>query len=250
MNYKIYCFWLNEEEMSDNRKKSLDNLRNVTDCEIVFIDKYTLPNYILPEYPLHEGYEYLSEVHKSDYLRCYFMHHYGGGYSDIKQTLGSWVPFFDKLYSDENIYCIGYAEKSVNDVAILEMCTLNPVQSKYCIEYSTNESGNEWDSTQIRQNWSSLIGNGAYICKKNTKFTKDWLLRLNEKMDGYLGQLKANPARWERDARGHINPNNGNVSEYPIGWSVIHGNIFHPLCLKYKNNIINDLHYPVCINYK
>lgn len=83
---KIYCFWLNEEDMSDNRKVSLENLTNISECEVVLIDKYTLPNYILPEYPLHEGYEYLSEIQKSDYLRCYFMHHYGGGYSDIKKT--------------------------------------------------------------------------------------------------------------------------------------------------------------------
>ena len=54
-------------------------------------------------------------------------------------------------------------------------------------------------------------------------------------MDGYLSQLKLNPSKWGRDALGHINPNNGEISNYPIDWAVINGCIFHPLSLKYCN---------------
>jgi hypothetical protein len=43
-NYKIYCWWLNNEEMSENRKNSLENLKTLTSCDIVFITKETLPN--------------------------------------------------------------------------------------------------------------------------------------------------------------------------------------------------------------
>ena len=39
LDYKIYCWWLNDEEMSENRKQSLDNLKTLTSCEIVFITK-------------------------------------------------------------------------------------------------------------------------------------------------------------------------------------------------------------------
>jgi hypothetical protein len=248
--YKIYCWWLNEEEMSSNRKKSLDNLKETTGCEIVFIDNKTLSNYILPEYPLHEGYAFLSEIQKGDYLKCYFMHHYGGGYTDIKQTTGSWVNLFDALYSNDNIYCIGYKEKSPNDIAILEKCTLDPKESKYCRSHTLSQDGSRWDSSEIKQNWSSLIGNGAFICKKNTPLTLDWWQGLNEKMDGYLTKLKANPAQWGRDARHYVNPKTEELSNYPIGWAVINGNIFHPLCLKYKNNILQDLHYPIVTNYQ
>lgn len=249
-NYKIYCWWLNDIEMSDNRKSSLENLRNITNCEVIFIDKHSLSKYILPEYPLHDGYQYLSEIQKGDYLKCYFMHHYGGGYSDIKKTLGSWVPFFDKLYGDDSLYCVGYGEKCSGHVAILENCTLNPRDSKYCIDHTTNKNCDRWDSTQIKENWSNLIGNGAFICKKNTPFTLDWWNGVNEKMDGYYLQLKERPAKWERDARGELNPITKQVSLYPIGWAVINGCIFHPLCLKYKNNISKDLHYPIVQNYQ
>ena len=249
-NYKIYCWWLNNEEMSENRKNSLENLKTLTSCDIVFITMETLPNYILPDYPLHEGYQYLSEIQQGDYLKCYFMHHYGGGYSDIKQTLGSWNPFFNKLYDDDNLYCIGYGERDPGHIARLENCTLNPKYSKYSLDYTTNHDGSKWDSTQIKDNWFKLIGNGAFICKKNTPFTLDWWNSLNEKMDGYLSQLKLNPSKWGRDALGHINPNNGEISNYPIDWAVINGCIFHPLSLKYCNNILQILHYPITINYK
>jgi hypothetical protein len=40
------------------------------------------------------------------------MHHYGGGYSDIKKTLGSWITFFDQINDDDNLYAIGYGEKT------------------------------------------------------------------------------------------------------------------------------------------
>jgi hypothetical protein len=250
MEYKIYCWWLNEENMSENRQNSLNNLRSVTECDIIFINNKNLNDYILPNYPLHEGYQYLSEIQKGDYLKGYFMHHYGGGYSDIKKTLGSWIQFFDDLNSDESLYLIGYGEREPGHIARLENCTLNPTKSVYCLDNTINEDGTEWSSKQIVQNWSYLVGNGAFICKKNTPFTNDWWNGLNEKMDGYLEQLKKFPSKWDRDARDHINPITGEKSKYPISWAVINGNIFHPLCLKYKNNIQKNLHYPIVTNYR
>jgi hypothetical protein len=247
---KIYCFWLNEEDMSYNRKVSLENLINISECEVVLIDKYILPNYILPKYPLHEGYEYLSEIQKSDYLRCYFMQHYGGGYSDIKKTTGSWLNYFDKLNSNNNIYAIGYKEFSPIGVAALESNTINPSDCKFGLDFNTNEDFTKWDSIHIKEDWDKLIGNGAFIFKKNTEFTREWWNILNERMDIFLPKLKINPKKWDRDSFGHVNPHTGEESRYPIPWTGIQGIIFHPLCLKYKNNIMNDLPSPICVNYK
>ena len=53
-----------------------------------------LDKYILQEHPLHQSFNYLSETHKADYLRTYFMRFHGGGYSDIKKTSGSWIDSF------------------------------------------------------------------------------------------------------------------------------------------------------------
>lgn len=46
----------------------------------------SLPPWIDPEIPLHPSFDHLSTIHRSDYLRCYFMHVHGGGYTDIKQS--------------------------------------------------------------------------------------------------------------------------------------------------------------------
>jgi len=247
--YKIFCWWLNDTEMSDNRKSSLEQLRKVSSCEIIFIDKNNLKDYILPSFQLHEGFKYLSEIQKGDYLKCYFMHHYGGGYTDIKKTLGSWVPFFDELYKNEEIYVVGYREADVGHIANLDHCSLNPQDSKYCRDFSITEDGTKWTSAYIKEKWYELVGNGAFICRKQTPFTFDWWNGLNEKMDGYLNQLKENPAKWPRDANGHDYPYGGGPSKYPIKWAVINGNIFHPLCLKYTKNVLKNLHYPDCSNY-
>ena len=41
LDYKIYCWWLNDEDMSTNRQTSLNQLKQTTGCEIVFITKKT-----------------------------------------------------------------------------------------------------------------------------------------------------------------------------------------------------------------
>ena len=83
-NKNIYVFGL-ENPMSKNRQdcKTIDK---VSQCNVILITPEKLNKYILNEHPLHPSYYYLSEVHKSDYLRTYFMRFYGGGYSDIKNN--------------------------------------------------------------------------------------------------------------------------------------------------------------------
>ena len=48
------------------------------------MNRENLSSWIAEKSPLHPAYNYLSSVHKADYLRCYLMHHHGGAYSDIK----------------------------------------------------------------------------------------------------------------------------------------------------------------------
>jgi len=75
-------------------------MEEITGCKVCCVYKDDLSKYIL-EHPLHEAYEYLSETHKADYLRTYFMHFYGGGYSDIKRSSGSWLKAFDDLENSD-----------------------------------------------------------------------------------------------------------------------------------------------------
>src|SRR5665648_275733 len=90
---KIFLLWLGDEPMSPYRQNACNNMTPYT----ILITKKNINNYILPDYPLHASYEYLSTIHKSDYLRCYMLYHYGGGYSDIKIISLMWDKAFDEL---------------------------------------------------------------------------------------------------------------------------------------------------------
>jgi hypothetical protein len=213
MNEVIYTFWTGDNPLTESRKLSLQNLNDITGCKIVLITKNNLNNYILKEAPLHEGYIYLSETHKADYLRTYFMHFYGGGYSDIKRTTGPWLKgFYDLENSDK--WILGYEEIGPGGIA-----------------YKPAESS-----------WKELIGNGAYICKKQTPLTQEWYSEMICVLDSKLDDLRKNPAKSVRDC-------SEQGTGYPIGWNEMLGRIFHKVCLKYKDKILNTLPPPICYNY-
>lgn len=213
MTYNIYILWTGDNQLTQNRINSIEQLKAITECNVILIDKNNLNNYILPEYPLHPSYQYLSEVHKADYLRTYLMHFYGGGYSDIKQTTGSWKKSFEDLYNSDK-WIIGYAE--IN-------------------------GGNAY--TVPSDSYSKLIGNCCYICKKNTPLTTEWYNNMINILDNKLFELKLYPSKHPRDCY-------SSDSKYPIGWTEILGNIFHPLILKYNNKVLNTLPTGVFSSYQ
>jgi hypothetical protein len=216
----IYSFWTGSNPMSINRKRCFDTMYK-SNCIINLITPENLNEFIKQDYPLHESFQYLSLTHKSDYLRCYFMHHYGGGYSDIKEITKSWDQAFDDLFEDNNFYINGYPEISPTAVA--------NVQGPLYLE--------------LQKNYKKLIGCGSFICKPNTPFTNDWMIQLNKTLDMYLHVLKHHPATHPQEKPGMII--NNKISKYPIPWTDILGNIFHPLCLKYSSHIKQSV--PPCL---
>ncbi len=201
----VYCCWTGNNEMSPDRARALDALIKTISIEVVVITPYNLPNYILPEYPLHKGYDYLSLIQKSDYLRCYLMHHYGGGYTDIKLFNRSWGPAFDLLDSSPDKWVVGYREIGKRGAALVE--------------------GNM--GTDLKKHWHLLLGNCSFICRPRTPFTSEWYSELHRRMDFFYDDLVKNPG----DAF-------GKNAGYPIPWAYIMGHIFHPLCLKYNNKML------------
>ncbi|WP_338767966.1 capsular polysaccharide synthesis protein [Bernardetia sp. ABR2-2B] len=214
----IYCFWTGENEMSENRKKAFTSLKENCGVEVKLITIHNLDDYILSDFPLHKAYPYLSHVHKSDYLRCYFMHHYGGGYSDIKATSNSWKEAFQAFNKDSESWAMGYREVSKGMTAQL-LGTIG---------------------IDIRENYSLLIGNCAYIFRPATYFTQEWYNELHKRLDGFYENLKQNKGNIMGDNEG-----------YPIEWTEILGDIFHPLCLKYHNKLVyTELLLPDFSNYR
>ena len=215
-NYKVYMFWTNNTGgLTPNRIRSINQFSKVSGAEVVLVTNKNLHKYILPEHPVHPAYRYLSAVHRSDYLRTYFMHFHGGGYSDIKMTTGSWVSSFEKLNNSEKMI-IGYKEIKAKDIA---------------------------GPPDLQSKWMYLIGNGAYICKPNTKLTKEWYTNMIKILDYKLPRLQRFPAMYSRD---HAEKSR---NKYPIKWTEILGSIFHPLCYKYKSEILYTLPSCVCIGY-
>ena len=213
VEYTIYCFWTGNNEMSDNRIECLENLKNVSECNVLLITKYNLSDYILSDVPLHPAFQYLSETHKADYLRTYFMHFHGGGYSDIKKTTGSWNKSFNDL-KNSNYWICGY--KEINGG----------------VAYAPHAD-----------KWQEMVGNCAYICKPQTELTKEWYNEMILLLDKKLEKLKLNPSSNPQDS-------NESGTGYPIEWNEMLGRIFHKVSYKYKDYILNTL--PICIfdNYR
>ena len=147
----LFCLWTGNELMSENRLKALWTIFKNTGRPVAFITKDTLPQWIHPEHPLHPAYEYLSSTHKSDYLRCYLMHLYGGGYADIKYTTVQWEPFFAQLETMVDQLALGYTELAHGMPHLL---------------------GAQGD--QIRAAHQELIGLCALIFTPHTELTTAW----------------------------------------------------------------------------
>lgn len=199
----IYTFWTGNNPMSENRERALNALRGKSGLPVQLITPNNLNEYILEEHPLHPAFNHLSLVHKADYLRCYFMHFHGGGYSDIKSTRHSWEEPF-RIFEDSDKWIMGYPEKKYRAAA---------------------RPGGELQKI-LERNFLSLIGNCAYIFRPQTPFTQEWYNELWKRMDLFTPQLEKYPGNTFGDNEG-----------YPIPWTAILGNIFHPLCLKYHDKL-------------
>ena len=222
----IYTFWTEDNPLSKNREHSIDTIKQNCDVEFKLITKRDLSAYELKEHPFHEAFKYLSAVHKSDYLRTYFMHFYGGGYTDIKPHSNSWTDLFDKLNNSPSFLCLGYPEKSPKDLAHI----------RHFIHSGNKKKLNH----HLQKYYHKIIGNGSYIFKPKTQFTELWLHECERRLTLAFKDLKEHPGNIYGDNPG-----------YPLAWTSILGQIFHPLCLAFNENMLRDEKIrPICENYR
>lgn len=206
----IYIFWTGDNEITPNRMKGIESMEKVCGVEVKLITPKNLPDFIKEEDPLPEAYQYLSYVHRSDYLRSYFMYHYGGGYADIKPHTHSWVAAFDKL-DQSDAYVLSYPEVGFMGAAY------------HTIEHAKLRR-------DVLVYWRYLVGNCAYICRPHTRFAAEWHTETKRRLISLTEKLKKHPAQ---------DPF-GKNSDYPVKWSGLLGSIFHPLCLKYNDKLLSD----------
>lgn len=215
-NKVIYCFWTGTNQMSNQRLEAIKDLFTNTGCHVMLITPHNLSGYIVEGNPLHPAYEYLSETHKADYLRTYFMHFYGGGYSDIKRCGGEWGAAFDIMIQREELFLNGYHEESPGDVA---------------------------GGPSVQEFWREIPGNGAYIVRPNTDFTREWYGTMIRLLDEKLEEFRKHPAT-------HPQSHCDNTPGYPIGWNEMLGRIFHPVSSKYRHKLHFTVPKPICSYYR
>lgn len=215
---KIYSFWTGDNPLTPNRRRGLESIQRLNpDIEVVLITPRNIADHLLPQHPLHPAYENLSLVHRSDYLRCYFMHFFGGGYADVKTYEHAWATSFSALRSNTLAYALGYREVSSYKAATLP----GPL------------------GKDIKRHYSILIACGAFIMRPQTPLTHEWYQELLRRMDRFEAPLASHPG----DTRGS-NPG------YPIRWTGMLGDIFQPVALKYHERlVIDDRLRPVLTHY-
>lgn len=217
----IYCIWSGNNDMSDNRKNSLQCIIDNSGCNVILVSPKNLKDFEIKSHPIHPAYEYLSLTHRSDYLRAYIMHHHGGGYSDIKYNKFNWTKYFDLLNNSSHVLFIGYQERQPQHIAS--------------------------DDPKIIRSFNMLCGCGHFIFKPNTLFTSLWLNKINSILSLKISLLKKYPGHHHpRATTGgvHGTPGIHTDSKYPLGWNEILGKIIHPLMYNFKNQYLYSMPYP------
>ncbi len=243
---RLFTFWTGDNPMSDDRKRCAATLHNAG-CSVHLVTPETLSNWIVPDAPLHPAFDLLSAVHKSDYLRAYFMHHHGGGYSDVKETRESWLPAFERLDANLNAFAIGYPEQRGKWISHFHRHPLHG--QSYYLDQPTSARANGLRHRWLRHCRRYLIGNGAYIFRHHTAFTAEWMRQIHFRLDLVSDALRLHPARDPRDAPGHPLPGEG-PSRYPLPWSAICADVLHPLEYRHRGRFLHGVPTPNLKNYR
>lgn len=203
----IHCVWTGSNPMSQNRQEGLADIQKQNPgIEVRLITPDNIQDYILPNEPLHPAYENLSLIHRSDYLRGYLLHHYGGGYCDIKRIKKPWEAAFNRLEASDKWF-LGYTEIRFDMVP--------------------NVPGTI--GRDLIRASAQMLGHGSYIARAKTPITGEWM----HEMDRALDRVQDDLARHPGDERGK------NLG-YPIRWTGILADILSPITFKHQDKVIHD----------
>jgi len=237
---RLYTFWTGENDIPEKRKECLNSMIN-SGLNVVLINNKNIGEYLDLD-SLHPAYFKLNLAHRADYLRAYFMHHYGGAYSDIKKINESWVPACERLSQSEKLYACGYAEINRHNVGNIYQSTMLRKDSKLNVNFSYIK----WRWLQL--NYKKTIGNCAFVFKPYSPITEAWWVELNRRLDVLLPELEEFSAGYPKERIGHFY--DGVISKYPVPWTFILGDILQPLTLKYTAYVLKELPLPLFINYQ
>lgn len=225
--FVVWCYW-DGKKMNANRSKSFDYLVNNIGVPLFLITPKNLDQFIKKDFPLPASFPYLSIVHQSDYIRAYMLHHYGGGWHDIKATKTSFGDCWD-LFEDKSIWIIGSPEVKNGAAPIYDS------MGRYMPDY-----------------YEELIAVPRWIGRPHTPLSSMILENLNAELNNHKHTLKRYPAKHAREK--YIHPKNsihkfiiwikqrvaGRNHKYPLPWTLF-GNSFHPAVLKFERHVARSL---------
>ena len=166
----VFIIWFGHK-ISDTRLSALNNL--IKNIKVPYI-LITEDNYLLFEKnnnKIHKAFKYLSGVHKSDYLRSYLLHHYGGGYHDVKFRNKDWKNEWE-IFSDERIWIKSRPE---GDISWIGYDIDNP------------------ETKVIQEKYKELGTMSWVICRPKTPYTQELINKINKinnKLDIHYNNLK------------------------------------------------------------
>lgn len=208
--FKLYLFWAGSNQITENRAKSIDILRsNNRDIDVILVDESNLKDFVVPGYPLHDRYCDLSYVHRSDYLRAYFMYHHGGAYLDIKPFSGKISEMIKRLNDNPLLWAVGSPEMHGSGAP--------PLGGRL--------------SKDAKIHYANTLSQFCFAFRPKTSFAAEWLTEVERRLDYFSVDLERFPAN---GPMGIENPN------YPIPWFSILSAIIRPLSLKYADKILLD----------
>ncbi|MCT1459849.1 hypothetical protein M3G03_09935 [Aestuariimicrobium sp. p3-SID1156] len=213
----LWACWMGGD-LSENRRRSLEGLRAQAGLEFRLVER--AEDVELPDAPFHPAYPLLSAVHKSDYVRAYVMHHFGGVYADVKPLPGELRPVLDLLNGDDSRWVVAYREVTSNYVPDLP-----------------HELG-----VAIRRHYRSVMGPSGFGFRPGTAFTAEWMRELHARLDYFSGALA--------EVGGGFSPYT-QPAGYPIRWSEILADIIQPLSMKHQRHVVfTDGVRPVLRGYR
>lgn len=204
---RVFALWTGDNDLTPNRQAALDALRTQEGVEVVLVSPDNLDDWWSEAHPPHPAYKHLSLVHRSDYLRCYLMHHYGGAYCDLKRGYGSLSACIARLDASPSHWILGYPELSSQHVAV-----------------APGHLGQA-----LRRHHGVLIGNGAFVVRAGTQLTAEWLTEVERRLDVFAPDLARHPGNVMGDNPG-----------YPVPWGDLLGAVLQPLSLKHRDRLLAD----------
>jgi hypothetical protein len=202
------------------RQKAFASLVNTMDAPVVLVTSENLSRFEVAAYPIHPAFWFLSGNHKSDYLRAYLLHHYGGGYHDIKHRKRGWGDAWSH-FKNRNVWIVSRAEKKPGHIG-----------------YPVNDVETWRDLLQT--SYKELGTMGWVICRKNTPYTRELINHIHSVLDKNMEKLKRFPSPEPRCCYRDKPFNFAPPDSYPLRWLELMGEKFHPLMYKFKTHMVFD----------